>query len=350
MMLKLTVVSCGNRQRVTEYVRALKNDLYCFSKQYDFRVYSTNKIYSSETDVDVLKKRSRFSFPTHKDVTAEYWGIIGDANLSMYYARWFSKENVPFIPNKRIAYNKDNLKRLVNEWCDGADGVESFDLFDLRVKYQYYTDDNKDICLFEISLNDRDNYPNPKEVFRKLIIKMDKCYSDVFMSACVVHERTDLVNAHYQVGRYDLNLLDSKILGTGYMMYVSKKIETHNGFEGKNGFEQYTNSTLLNGTLCMRKGEWANYGVLCDSIDSVFYKMVIPQYRVFNWSDICNQKHFRVSASELVSVYYDKYSPNDPTVVFSYGYSCYQLNNLPILCGLMCQERYSVKELFESTD
>lgn len=347
-MLKLVVVGCGKSPRLTKYVNMLQNDLHCFAKQYGFFTYNTNKIYSSEGNFDALKKASRFYFPSRQDTSTEYWGIVGDANLFTYYSRWFKEKVDSLASNIVVSYNNTNLKKLVNEWLDNPICVKNSCLFDLKIKYQYIKRNDQDACLAEVSLNNSGLYPIPEDVFLNIIVKLDEFFSDVFMSAYVTDEPTDIRDAFYQAYHYNIDLLDSKILDVGYMLYVSRNIEKANSFEMNDGFSQYTANLLSNGTLYKRKKTIDNFEDFNNADDLILDRIVIPRYRVFNWSDLCYCKFFSISVCELISVYYDAYSPNDPTVVFSYGYSPNQLDDLPMLYDLVCQERYTVKGLIIS--
>lgn len=348
-MLKLVVVVCGDNQRLTEYVHILQKGLYDFAKQYDFLLYNTNNIYSAEGNFDALKKNSRFYFSSKKDTIVEYWGIIASKNLRTYYSRWFEDKADDALFNKTMTYNKDNLSSLLNKWINNSINPKNSNLFDFRIKYQYSKEEDKDVCLVEFSLNSSELYPAPKDVFRNIIVKIDKLFSDVFISAYVTDEQIDIGDAHYQIYHYNINLLDSKILDVGYMVYVSKNIEKANSFDINVALSQYIINSLSNGALYEHKGTIDKLEDSNKVDDLLFNELIIPRYRVFNWSDICKRKCFSISVCELVSIYYDAYSPNDPTIVFSYGYNHNELDNLPMLFDMRFRERHNVKELIGDT-
>lgn len=345
-MLKLVLVGCGKSRIMKEYIEVLQNELRSFVKQYGFMLYNTNKLGRAEGNINALKK-SRFSLVGKSEI--EYWGITADADIDTYYYRWFEEKPDEGILNKPMDFNIRNLRKLVSQMVDDTTKVEKSRLYDLKVRFQLIEAIHNNVCITEIYLNDNKLYPTPKTVFNNMITKMDECCPDVFTSAYVTNESTSLAAVFYNDFRYEPDLLASKILDTGYMVYVSGKIERESGFEHKNDCSKYNICTLSNGTLYTLNDSAVGQGGLNKTGESIFNSILIPRYRRISWSDLCAADSFSVSASELVSVYAGKFSPNNPTLAFSYGYNANQLEEI-FKCynNKKCLGRCTVKELLET--
>ena len=133
-------------------------------------------------------------------------------------------------------------------------------------------------------------------------------------------------------------MLTKRIINTGKAFYVSNNLQTLTFSANETIFQQYKFSRMNNGTwftqtdLCMQ----TNY----DSAQ--LYDLLIPQYMVANWSNLLSIKELHFIDFDTISVYYDRYSPADPALIFSRGYSPIQLDCLSKECGdLVLQEQYT---------
>lgn len=344
-MLKLVLVGCGKSQRMKEYIGVLQNELRYFAKQYGFLIYNTGKLYRAEGNINALKK-SRFCLSGKSEI--EYWGITADADIPTYYYRWFEEKPDEGVISKPMVFNIQNLRKLVSQMTGNTVDVENSRLYDLKVRYQCIETIYNNVCITEIHLNDNKSYPTPKTIFCNMITKMDECCPDIFKSAYVADESTSLTASFYNDFRYNPDLLDSKILDSGYMVYVSGKIEEKSGLENKNDCNKYTIARLSNGVLYTLNDTVVEQEGLNQLSKLIFDNILIPRYRMIQWSALCINKVFSLSASELVSVYYNKYSVYNPTIVFSYGYNAAQLDEIFKCYNKKCLERHTVEELLET--
>lgn len=343
-MLKLVLVGCGNTQRLTEYVHALRGELLHIVQQNGIRIYNAKTLWKAEADSELLKKSSRLCFSTKDDTVVEYWGVT-NKDLSDLYSRWFIEK--PDYDTDAIRprqyYTKANLMNLVKEWLYLPVCQKNSAIYDLNIKYQYIKQgvEGKDACIMQLSVNENELFQTPIVLFKDLIVKSDEAFPDVFSSAYVANEEDDFK----QHLRYDEAMLGTKILDSGYMLYVSEYIDRINDFNMAENPGQYTANELTNGTLYSYKGKIDELNNL-NSSDVVFNKIKIPKYRVFSWSDLCVLRRFTLSIYEIISVCYDPYSPSDPMIVFSYGYTPDRLDILTMTTlGLSkWQKRYNIKE------
>lgn len=347
-MLKLVLVSCGNTQRLEQYVKILKCEFSSFIKQHNFRFYDTEKISRAEADINLLNKNSNISFSTKKFVQKEYWGVNSDIDICDLYSRWCSSlgwGNMPSV--KKPSYSRNHLISLVKKWLSYKYSQENCDDFDLRIEYNYQNlDKTKDLCIVEWELNQNIHCQNPIEEFKKIIVKLDELFNDVFLSAYITDKNENINDQFFDHTQFDYDLIESKVLDIGYAFYCNHSIENINNFHISEDLHQYDVNELLNGTLYVYEGRFEEYISSLKKIPfSAFDNIRMPKYRVFDWSNLCLRKNLIASADELISIYYDRYSPNDPVVIFSYGYDYSEVLKLPVLNYELCIDRFFVKEI-----
>lgn len=73
-MLKLVLVGCGNTQRLTEYVHALRGELLHIVQQNGIRIYNAKTLWKAEADSELLKKSSRLCFSTKDEYRCRVLG------------------------------------------------------------------------------------------------------------------------------------------------------------------------------------------------------------------------------------------------------------------------------------
>lgn len=345
-MLKFVLVGCGNKGRLEKYVCMLQKELRYFIKQHGLRVYNMKKIQRAETNVKLLNKSSNFYFPTNKATTIEYWGVVENVSMDELYSCWFSDVSDSNVTlNRNMPYDRTRMELLIKDSYSSAENLEKSAMFDFKILYRYENLEDKDLCIIELVLSSRMQLQEFVSYFEDIIVGLDRSFTDVFLSAYTTDESADFTEAQFQYYHYNYDLLEFKIVDIGHMFYVCNRIEMLNDLCITEVMQQYTVKELLNGKLYEHRSYDVCNCALKKSSISVFDKIRMPKYRVFNWSDLCKCERLYVSVDELISIYYDFYSPNDPTVVFSFGYTYEQIDSLPMLVGLVCQERYYVKEI-----
>lgn len=131
-------------------------------------------------------------------------------------------------------------------------------------------------------------------------------------------------------------MLTKRIINTGKAFYISNDFAMANILTNEVILQQYVLSPMSNGTWFRQNN--SQTGTNYDR--SRLNDLLIPQYMVIYWSALSNQ-NLRITDFDTISVYYDKYSPTDPTLIFSRGYSSIQLDSLSKELGdLVLQKQY----------
>lgn len=342
-MLKLGIIGCGNN-RIRQFASILQDELRDFVKQHNGHIYDLKTLYRAEVFPELLKKNARLTFSTNKDVNREYWGIINTVDYVSLHSRWFSSriqdEN---ILNKPMYYSKSYLLTWIKSVYGLPEMSDQSSLYDFKIAYHYEKLDEMDeLCIIELYMNDNLRYINPFEIFKRLVTKLDTTFPDDFVSAYM--KKT---NSESPCVRFDSNLLNWKVRDGGYAFYICSRIKAFNGISPTDDSITYVENKLCNGSLYQFNGELDdfNYRSNISSSLSLLEKTLVPNYIVFNWTDLSEHKISSLPIYDTVSVYYDRYSPKDPTIVFSFNYTYQQLDNLPILYDLICQERYNIRDI-----
>lgn len=349
-MLQLVLVGTGDDKRLAEYVNVLRKELAGFVKRYSFRIYSTNTLHRAETKIELPEKGSRLSLRTGKDTDIGYWGVAGDVSIADLHSRWFGPlpgrhpagiETIPY-------YSKANMRYLVHKWLAFPHRQENSSVFDLELDYKYIERDSEDACIVKLKLNESVFYPDPIIYFRSIISKLDSDFADVFLSAYVTTRMADFSADYDYKLRYDLDMIDTKILDIGLLFYVSRCIDKANNFNRLEDLELFKVSEQKNGTLYACNGNVEDFNRVLSSTDVLsFSKIIIPKYWICSWYELCTCEWFPMAAGQMVSVYNDRFHPANPDIVFSCGYTPDQLDHLPGLRDMSCQARYQAKELME---
>lgn len=342
-MLNFTLISSGECSRQKEYVTALRHHLNSLIKNHGFLIYNLNA--DLETNDKILQKGSRLILPTKKEVCSEYWGIKKDADIYKYRSLWCDSHLDYYVPSKsEFYYNKSNLNNLIKEWKENGK-FEDDPLYDLGIEYQYIQLSNGTVTILELYINEISTNEMYTEIFKNLIIELERDFSDVLLSAYITNNLKNLKEEFNQSYRYDRDLLNSKILDTGYMMYISESIKNTNNFDDKQIENQYHSKLLTNGTLYTYIDGYNSFVGNKESVDLLFKEMIIPKYELFNWSSLCNFKSFPIYRYDMISVCYsNNIFDNEACLLFSFGCTYEQINDIIMVRDMHCQERYAIKK------
>ena len=331
-MLSLYIVGSG-KENMHSFIACLRNELKDFIKQNSASCYNLKSLWKAEANTELLKKNSRIVFPL-ADTTCEYWGFFNVQNWGTLYSTLFS----PIETNESIYYEHKyytaaHLKSILRQIVHPFISIDHQKTpYDFRIIYRSnLINDSKRVCIIRIDIDSADL--EVFEFFRHFIYKLDAFFPDVFLSAYI----DDSYNSSFDL-KFDSEMLTKRIINTGKAFYVSNNLQTLTFSANETIFQQYKFSRMNNGTwftqtdLCMQ----TNY----DSAQ--LYDLLIPQYMVANWTNLLSIKELHIIDFDTISVYYDRYSPADPALIFSRGYSPIQLDCLSKEYGdLVLQEQYT---------
>lgn len=357
-MLKLVLVGVGDNQALKQYTDMLKEKIQGFVKQNNFRFYNCDRISRAEADPSLLKRNSPLSFPIKSCDFRSYWGVRGDTDLSELYTRWLAPhspydvlrswfEEVSQHLNQKIpAYDKSYMISRIRKLHESSlQETGNSSLCDLDIDYECWSLTNaENVCTVKISLNSSEKYQPPIDFFRGIIENSDRDFGEVFLSAYIIQTLPKDLEVDGDI-RYQPESLESKIIDTGYMFYVSEKIKKENGLSETENCKDYIAKKLLNGDLytCIKEDPCV-YNFWTAITESSLAKILIPRYRTIWWSSFCELEEYPISEKEQLSLYYPN-KMKDVYLVFSYGYTSEQLD---IQFADFCTkkiERYNIKDL-----
>ena len=219
-------------------------------------------------------------------------------------------------------------------------------LCDLDIDYECRSLTNaKNVCTVKISLNSSEKYQPPIDFFRGIIENSDRDFGEVFLSAYITQTLPKDLDVAGDI-RYQPESLESKIIDTGYMFYVSEKIKKENGLSETENCKDYIAKKLLNGDLYRYTGEIQNvYNAWSTAADSAIAELLIPRYRHLSWRSFCGFEEYPISEKEQLSIYYSSDFPTCPEFIFSYGYTSEQLDMQFADFYTKKIERYNIKDL-----
>lgn len=347
-MLNLVLVSYGDKKRIAQFASLIQNKFNQLISENNGNVYDLNTLWKAESNICLLRIKGKLDFPTKKYIEKEYWGTLGRTNYDDLYSRWFSSNtDEESFCAQSISYCQTNLVSLLKRMFVTPKRKGKTLLYDVRVRYQYgETDNDKTFCIIELCLNQSLCSFDFLGFSQHLIHVLDETFSDVFVSAYITNNIKYPVSNLSLLKEFDANVLDSKILGVEYSFYMHNSIKALNSHYNCVESTNYRIKKLSNGIQYVFNGDVLEFESASNKPATVFFKSIlIPAYRVFNWSDLCELKESFSEIPEMVSVYYDSHSPTDPTIVFSSGYTISQLDNLPMLNDLRPWKHYQTNHI-----
>ena len=338
-MSSLYIVGHGKEQ-MRSFIAYLQNELKDYINHNSASCYNLNSLWKAETNIELLKKNSRIIFPL-TDTTCEYWGFFNVQNWDTLYSTLFSptEADTPiYYEHKHYteACLKSKLSQIV---CPFISIGHRTAPYDFRIIYRSnLNDDSARVCIIGIDID----LPMSKvfEFFRHIVCKLDTLFPDVFTSAYIDNS----CNSDFDF-KFDSTMLTKRIINTGKAFYVSNHLQTLICSADETMFQQYKSSPMNNGTWFARN----DLHMQTHYNSTQLYDLLIPQYMVVNWTDFFNMKKLNIMDFDTISVYYDKYSPTDPTLIFSRGYSPTQLDFLSQEYGdLLLQDQYPAVFLLDN--
>ena len=336
-MLTLCIVGCG--KDIQDFASALRDELRVFVKQHNGHVYNLNTLWKAEVCPELLTRNARLTF-SKKAFDSEYVGAINIKDYDELHSRWFSSlTNSEAVFAKPTYYTKSRLIAWIKNLYKLPKMKNHRNPFDFEISYHYEKiSESDELCIVEWRLNDVLEDLNPFDIFLEFISKLDLNFPNIFASAYI----KDSISDELPSVQFDRELLGLRVLDGGYAYYICDQIKAFHGISSADNSNVYIENALSGGTLYVFNGnpDEFNYNFhLCNL--SVLEKTLIPHYVVLNWSNLSEEKLSSLPFFDTISVYYDKYFPTDPTIVFSFQYTYSQLDDLPSLVGLVCQERYN---------
>lgn len=349
-MLDFVVVGYGDRAENESMIRYIQNYFNEYFSKITIRTYNLRTLWKAESNASFLKRKQSLLFPTSDVTSEEYLGAIEPVDYQKIYSRWFSDNKDSTVNRDKMYYSQENLSLLMsNLYIENASQHNNFP-YDYQIHYRFgNTNVSKTFCIIKwcICNNETLNYENYIKIFQQLIAFLDDSHHNVFISAYISKSETNSKPITSLLDRYDSDLLGSNIFSPEYSFYISDIIDQGDITPTRLKEANYSATRYLNGVQYTYNYSLCDFDRQAyDTIYSVFYDKIIPSYGVFNWSYLCNLRKQCVVKPEKISIYYDVYSPTDPTIVFSSKISDQQLDCLPMLFDLTIKERYSFYDLW----
>ena len=335
-MLSLSIVGYG--RNIHKFISFLQTELRKFIKKNNAYVYNLKTLWKAEASAELLTKSSRLILPSSRDTDCEFWGMLKIDDWNALYSKLFSSSACDKeCCDPEIRYSSDRLKSIFQRCVINSpeDSDEKLP-YDFKITYHYEKNsDLSGVCILNITTKrtDVDNY----ESFRNIIIKLDDLFPNSFLSAYIDDSHEEI----YKL-QFDNKMLKHKIIDTGKAFYVCNNIKKVNKITTIDESGLYSKHHLSNGTFYVLPNAYNKV----NSNISLIEKILLPHYIVLNWSDFVSNIELQLPVFDMLSIYFDRYSPSDPTMVFSCGYIPKQLDTLPMIYDLVCQERYSSKDIF----
>lgn len=347
-MINLLLVGYGNKTKIKEMINTTQNLINLFCSENNANIYDLDSLWKFENNLEQFKKQKKLRFSSKNTVFKEYWGILNCKNYESLHSRLFSscKEDNIFL-DKEIYYSNSNFAILIDKLFSKTFTQDNYYIYDFSIKQRFDTlTNNNAFCIIEWCVNiPKEDFviPHFLEWFQKIINLLDCDFDDVFSSAYISNYNMcstlhlDLYN------NFDFDMLSTHILGVEYSFYVRNTIYSNNknilnsidytSIKLKNGYQYISNVCLNEFDSKVRKKS-----------EPLLYNLLIPAYSVHNWSNLCNLKRCYAEKPEIISIYYDKFSPTDPTVIFSFGLKNYEIASLPMLTGNNLLKRWEKAE------
>lgn len=334
-MLSLSIIGYG--ENIQTFVAFLQAELRAFIKQNSAYIYNLKTLWKAESSVELLKKSSRLILRSDKDADCEYWGILSVDDWNALHSKFFSSIALDEeCCNRQINYTSSHLKSILQRYAmkSSEDIIEDLP-YDFRVTYRYEKNiDLSELCILKITT--KLSVIDALEPFRKMISKLDALFPNIFLSAYIDDAKDESHKLHFEN-----EMLKYKIIDTGKAFYICNNIKEVNKITSADESGLNLKHHLSNGTFYVLPDDYNKDSCNISLID----KILLPHYIVLNWSDFASNTELQLPFFDTLSIYFDRYSPSDPTMVFSCGYVPKQLDALPMIYDLICQKRYFQKDI-----
>lgn len=335
-MLSLYIVGCG-KENMHTFIAFIQDALKAFIKQNNASFYNLKTLWKAETSAELLKKNARLALPLG-DATCEYWGFFNVNDWEALYSNLFSTTEIGESSYYKQYYTASRLKSLLKQIAHPFMSGGSKNLpYDFRIVYNsQFINDSEIMCTTEIDIDSAcfDAF----DFFYHFVYKLDTFFPDVFLSSFI--DDSFIRNFDF---KFDREMLAKGIINTGKAFYVSNNLKMVNVTTNNTILQQYSFSFMSNGVWFTRNNRYMQTNYAQTHLND----LLIPQYMVVNWTDLSSQTSLSATDFDIISVYYDKYSSTDPTIIFSRGYSPIQLDCLSKELGdLVLKEQYTASFLF----
>lgn len=336
-MSSLYIVGCG-KENMQTFIALLQNEIKAFIKQNNASFYNLKTLWKAEASTELLKKNTRIVLP-FDDADQEYWGFFHVDDYDALYSVLFSSpQNTSSDYSKQERYTTSHLKSLLKQIVTPFASRSSLPPYDFRILYHSELINGFErMCTLKVDIDD--TCLNTFDFFQHVVYELDTFSPDVFLSAYIDNSYT--CNFDF---KFDNEMLTKRIVNTGKAFYVSKDLDVMNSSTNETILYGYVSSPMSNGVWFTQRDISMNPNYNTIKLNN----LLIPQYMVVNWSNLSNQICLRVTDFDTISVYYDKYSPADPTLILSRGYSSIQLDYLSKELGdLVLKEQYPADILLD---
>ena len=315
-MSSLYIVGHG-KEDFQNFISFLQMELRSFMVKNNASLYNLKTLWKAEAIPHMLKKNARFILPSNKDTTCEYWGFLNVNDYDALYSKLFSpRETNESSCWRHKTYTLSNLKLLLKEFKVPLLKSDSKDfLYDFRIKYNTEIIRNSDrLCIVQIDLDFES--VEATDFCGHIVSDLDTIFPDVFLSACI----DDSYDLNFSL-QFDIEMLTKRILNIGKACYISNALTLDENIDDASIIQRYKVTQMKNGTWYTVRDDRRQ----TDCEKTQLNNLLLPHYFVTDWSNLSIQKHFPIDFFDMISIYYDKYSPLDPTIIFSRGYTQKQI-------------------------
>lgn len=308
-MLNMTLIGFGKKDSVYRFLQEAKNRIIRYTSAFPVVLYSEAVLAAGESEPEKLNKNATIRLS--KDTfSRRYYGFLDSTTVEKRYRHLYvSKEH--FLSSKCGYYSRQALTRVIHQRFD-SEPIDPEDNFcDLEIRFTYEMLDNGE-AFAEVIFRVRDamlnsGVENEAVKLRDMIEDLDSNCPDALSSAYV---SVGFPIAHTRIyPDYDSLLCQNHILGAEWYVYVNRRI--HPEFTG---IEAYV-ERLKNGFSYTAKVPINDFRVT--DFDGVLDELLVPAVGIYSWSELCCGNWRLSYLPKFISVFYDPWSPTDPTVVLS---------------------------------
>lgn len=346
--LNFILVCYGEAEKVQEAVSHLQKRFRARIKAQSVSCYDLSVLDRAHGHPELLSKTNDLTFrgADHRD--KEYLGYFDCHDIEKLHRHLFQAPEAHFpilIPPSPPYYTQNHLLQLLSTPSEGTD-VDSDKaniLDDFGVKYHYEKlDSEKSYAIIKHYINSvclEEDLTEPLLWFDSMIKEMDADFPDVFRSAYISYHDPGLAILHETVynSGYDLHALDRFVLGLEWSVYFSGRILQNTGdaalqdladtvfvhpcqngcqYKAREDIRQFKNSTRNKLSYALRE-------------------LLIPAFGLYRWEDVyLRAQTFAMYLPQTVSVYFDRFSPQNPDIAFSYHLALDEIEEYVSVHGL----------------
>lgn len=319
-MLSLFLVCCG-KENFYNFLDFFKEKTNALVQQYHARFYNIDKLdYRAEAHPELLRRNSRFALPTDRATYNFYFGYLNfDNDWDALYAKLFACSPIgsETYPGPPCYYSALRLNSLLRQFAKTPYEKTDTTFYDFAIEYQFETplDDPEKLCIIRIDMNSV--VVDAFEFLQHIVSVLDHTFPDVFTSAYID-------DYEYSDERFDKERLKEKILRAGKAFYVSERLAPRSNLDKESVRQKYQISPMENGTFLTLSAP----GKPEDDEIAPINDLLIPRYLVTDWRSLCDEHSFPLTRFDTLSVYYNKYFPTNPELLFSGRYTTPEIEDI----------------------